>query len=118
VPAAFFSPGAKELAVVGQLNTVAFYDVATAKKVDRWLGTPPVHMNGKDGFLTVAYSSDEKMIVLGGGERIDLRVAGAGAEVYGGHTKSLEAVEVSPDGLTVATSSSDGLRLWEATTGE
>jgi RNA polymerase sigma factor (sigma-70 family) len=113
---AFLSPGCGQLAVVDESNAVALYDVASGKELGRWRGAPPSHWLGEDGFVTVAFSPDGKTVALGGGERIDLRVAATGAEVYPGHTSAVTGVALSPDGATLATTGKDGLRLWDAAT--
>jgi RNA polymerase sigma factor (sigma-70 family) len=113
-----FSPGGQRLAVTGSFNTIKCYDVSSGKELWRWRGTPPGHMVGQDGFLTVAFSPDGKKVALGGGERINLHEAATGAEVYPGHTSAVGGALLSPDGRMVATSSSDGVRVWEAATGK
>jgi RNA polymerase sigma factor (sigma-70 family) len=115
---AFFSPDCRQLAVVDELNAIVFYDVASGKELGRWRGAVPTHSQGEDGFVTVAFSPEGKTVALGGGERIDLRVAATGAEVFPGHTSAVHGVALSPDGLILATTASDGLRLWETTTGK
>ena len=136
-----FSPDGRTLAAENADDSVSLYEVASGKERARLGGRPapapvpapapgPVQFVavGGSGFgvtdpagpVTVAYSSDGRVLVSRGADR-SARVwdAETGKELgqFKGHDGRVETVAVSTDGKTIATGSADTtVLLWDATT--
>jgi WD40 repeat protein len=125
-----FSPDGRTLAACGEDGqTIRLLDVRTGEEL--------AAIREEDGTRRVAFSPDGRTLAWGAGRRLDLfkrtdstiklwdLKAGRVRHVLRGHKRFIAAIAFSPDGKTLASSStgedghypSGGVRLWDVQTG-
>ena len=107
-------PGGSQFAVQEYAGTAYVLDLETLKQVRR-IG-PPAENSWGDNGRGLSYSPDGKLILVGRGNfPAQLYDAETGAFVLQiGTSGDYPCCTISADGLRIATSDSDGIRVWEA----
>jgi WD40 repeat protein len=109
-----FSPDARLLAAAGSRGTIRCYDLATGELV------PGVRQHGAPA-RAVVFSPDGRRLASAGDDGTVKVWDLAGDRLVftcTGHTGPVRAVGFSPDGRIMASGSLDGVRLWDAATGD
>lgn len=109
-----YAPDGKRIASAGWDYTTRLWDVATGNVLRRldW----PV-----DDQLALAFAPDGSRLAVGTDQRVRVWDVAANVErcTFIDHRKEVFALALTPDGQTLATSSSDGtVRLWHTATGK
>ena len=132
-----FSPDGEKLATGAEDKTVKMWDVESGKNIDAFMGHTDVVMSvafSPDGTRLAPGSRDHTIRLwnVKSGEHIDTLGRSASPSIagqmlwvifgsitrIGGHTEEISSVAFSPDGTTLASSSSDGtVKLWQVETG-
>jgi WD40 repeat protein/tRNA A-37 threonylcarbamoyl transferase component Bud32 len=109
-----FTPDGKQLAVAAS-HVVGFWDVATGRPAERFLGQPTSP-------LCLAITPDGRTIVTGNDDyTVRLWDVPSGQErlVLRSHGHFVQCVALSPDGKTLASGGRDwSVKLWDVTTGK
>jgi len=116
---ATFSPDRKQLlsVVSGEYswrkNIIKLWDTVTGRELRTFSGHT-------DDILSVAFSSDGKLIVSGSGDKtVKLWETSSGRLIrtYEGHTNNVYSVEFSPDGKQILSHTNSNIKLWDTATG-
>jgi eukaryotic-like serine/threonine-protein kinase len=110
---AAFSPDSRTL-VSGSVNELIFWDVQSAKQIERWDEDASVMALSTDGRI-VAYGSRNNRTPI----RLKEVASGKTLGVLRGHNFAIYAMAFSPDAKTLSTASWDGnAKLWHVANGE
>lgn len=119
-----FSPNGDTLASASS-NEIHLWDVATGKKAKSF-------KRRKDSIRSIAFSSDGRTLTIAGADNNTIRlwdertgkrafwetIIGMWPKTLKGHRNSVNSIAFSSDGNTIASATSEEIRLWDAHTGK
>src|SRR5262249_49620910 len=117
---AALSPDGRILAVRDQTGSVYLLETATGKRLRDFPCAPKNNLgNFWFSLANFAFAPDSKAIAVGRDGSLELREVATGRLLWQKETKDIAGYAFSPDGKTLASKAgNEGIRLWDAHTGE